>query len=384
MSRSKRVRNDRLHTECRVSTTGDFRETTLNTQTFQADHLHVISRRILMAAGTPMHIADNVAEILINSNLAGHDSHGLLVLSERVDQITSGTVDATAEPVVVKETGATLTLDGNRGFGLHAARTAMDRAIEKTKTSDVCCVGFRNMNHIGRIGEYAEAAARAGCVALITFGAVGDNYSTIPFGGADGLLRTNPVTCAFPTGDDAPFLLDMATSVVASGKIKVARSQGVDAPSGTIVDKDGVPTVKTEDFYDGGHLLTFGGHKGYGLSLMSALYGGLVGNIEEDGSVVGEFMQVIRVEAFSPLEEYQAGVRKLLDKLKSSKPAPGFDEVMVPGDFEARTRRARLADGIELPNTVVSLIEERAEKFGVSMDVDEIPSDDTARYQRAE
>ena len=99
---------------------------------------------------------------------------------------------------------------------------------------------------------------------------------------------------------------------------------------------------------------------------------------------MGEFMQVIRVEAFSPLEEYQAGVRKLLDKLKSSKPAPGFDEVMVPGDFEARTRRARLADGIELPNTVVSLIEERAEKFGVSMDVDEIPSDDTARYQRAE
>lgn len=352
-----------------------------NGGTFSAPHLHVIARELLMAVGAPEHIANNVARILIGSDLAGHDSHGVIVLPQRVDQATDGTVDPAAEPRVVEETSATLTIDGNKGYGLHAARVAMDLAIEKTEESNVCCVAFRNMNHIGRLGEYAEAAARAGCVALITHGAVHDDASTIPFGGGDGLLRTNPVTCAIPTGDDSPFLLDMATSVVASGKIRVARSRGEDLPEGYIVDSEGRPSTKTADFYDGGHLLPFGGHKGYGLSLMSALLAGLPGTIQPDGSVIGEFMQVIRVEAFSPLADYQERVRRLLEKIRSSRPAPGVDKVMVPGDFESRTRRQRLSDGVDLPASVVDQIVACAAEHGVSMDVDVIPPEDVARYR---
>ena len=206
--------------------------------------------------------------------------------------------------------------------------------------------------------------------------------STVPFGGAGGATGTNPIAVGVPTGDDAPFVIDIATSMIAEGKIQVARSRGEDLPEGYIVDKSGNPSVKPADFYDGGFLLPFGLHKGYSMGLLVCLLGGLSGEFNiEKGAMGGCFMQVINVNALTPLEEYQQGVRAFLDGIKSIPPAPGFNEVLVPGDFEHRNRVQRLADGIEIPDTIRQQISECAEKLGVSISEDAVEAADAERYQ---
>ena len=352
------------------------------THRFQASHLHAMTRQIFMAAGTPRHITDDVAEILVNANLAGHDSHGVLRIPSYLDQIENRRIHPTAETEIVSETANRLRVDGNHGFGHYTARKAMTWAIEKAKDAAVCCVNLVRNTHIGRLGQYAEAAARAGCIGVIIYGGGGKNGgSTVPFGGARGALGTNPICVGVPTGDNAPFVTDFATSMIAGGKITYARSRGADLPEGCIVDKHGNPSVKTEEYDDGGFLLPFGGHKGYALSILTCLLGGLSGNFDvEGGTMRGVFMQVINVDAFTPLETYQRGVRAFLDGIKSTPPAPGFDEVLVPGDFEHRSRVQRLAEGVEVPDATCQEIQEWAEKLNVSLSEETVEAADMERY----
>jgi LDH2 family malate/lactate/ureidoglycolate dehydrogenase len=171
-----------------------------------------------------------------------------------------------------------------------------------------------------------------------------------------------------PTGDDVPFILDYATSKIAQGKVQVARSKGHDLPPGAILDKHGHPSVKPADFFDGGVLLPFGEHKGYALSLLIALLTGLSGHFDMQHSTVsGVFMQAINIGALTPLDVYQRGVRAVLDAVKSTPPAAGFAEVLVPGEPEHRARAHRLAYGIEVPVTTYREIEQFALKLGVPL-----------------
>lgn len=279
----------------------------IQTKPMRAEHLHAMARQFFMAVKTPRHIADTVAGILVNANLAGHDSHGILRIPSYLQQIESGTLNPGRELAILEEGNARLLVDSQGGFGHYASQQAMNKAIAKARTENVCCVNFKPINHIGRLGEYAEQAARAGCIGMITVGggsAVGG--TVLPFGAAKGALGTNPIAIGVPTGDDTPFVLDFATSVVARGKILVAESQDADLPTGVIVDRAGQPTVKPADFFDGGHLLTAGNHKGYALSLFVCLLGGLGGNFTpEELGMGGAFMQVFNIEAFMPLTHYQ-------------------------------------------------------------------------------
>ena len=161
-----------------------------------------------------------------------------------------------------------------------------------------------------------------------------------------------------------------------------AQSRGVDLPEGCIVDKDGNPSVKTADFYDGGFLLPFGKHKGYAFSLLMCLLGGLNGNFDVGrGAMGGQFMQVLNVSAFTPLEAYQQGVRAFLDGIKSIPSAPGFDEVLVPGDYEHRSRIQRLVHGVDVPDTTYQQILEWAERLDVSLGEEIVEPADVERYQ---
>ena len=353
------------------------------THNFQARHLHSITRRIFVAVGATRHIADDVAEILVNANLAGHDSHGVLRIPAYLRIIENGGLVPNVEPEVKSETANTMIFDGKNCFGHYIARQAMNRAIEKAKAADMCSVSIINTGHIGRLGDYAEAAAAAGCIGIITTGGGGRMQGiTVPFGGAGGATGTNPIAVGVPTGDDAPFVIDIATSMIAEGKIQVARSKGEDLPEGHIVDKNGNPSIKPADFYDGGFLLPFGLHKGYSIGLLVCLLGGLAGTFDiEKGAMGGCFMQVINVNAMTPLKAYQQGVRAFLDGIKSIPPAPGFNEVLVPGDFEHQNRVQRLADGIEIPDTIRQQISECAEKLGVSMSEDAVEAADAERYE---
>ena len=351
---------------------------------FNASYLHAVTRQLLMAADTPRHIAESVAEILINANLAGHDSHGVLRLPGYLNSVSNGGTRPAAEPEVSNETTNTFRIDGRDGFGHYTAQRAMERAIEKAKAADTCAVSFVNTGHIGRLGEYAEQAARAGCIGIITYGGgARDRGGTVPFGGARGALGTNPIAVGVPTGDDSPFIIDFATSMIAAGKISVAASMGVDLPEGCIVDKHGNPSVKTADFSDGGSLLTFGAHKGYAFSLLVCLLAGLSGTFDIENAAMGSstLMQVINISAFTPLEPYQAGVRAFLDGIKSIPPAPGFDEVLVPGDFESRSRSQRLASGINVPDTIYSQLQACAEKLNFALSEDLVEAADVERYQ---
>lgn len=336
---------------------------------FEASQLQMFTRNMFVAADTPRHIADDVAEILIKANLAGHDSHGVLRIPSYLDGIESGGIRPAAEPEVLRETGNTLHIDSGGGFGHYAARYAIRRAIEKAKSERTCFATLVHTGHIGRVGEYAQEAAESGCIGMITVGGGSKGGGRIlPFGGAVGALGTNPIAIGVPTGDDTPFLIDFATSMIANGKTYVADSEHRDLPEGCVVDKHGNPTVKTAEYRDGGHLLAFGKHKGYALSLFVCLLGGLAGSFNiETGQMGGLYMQVIDVNAFTPLAEYQEGVRAFLDGITSIPPAPGFDEVLVPGDFEANTRAHRLANGIDLPDTIYQQLRACAEEWGVGI-----------------
>ena len=353
------------------------------THHFQAPHLHAISRTIFVAAGASRHIADDVSEILINAHLAGHDSHGVLRVPAYIRGINDGNIKPDAEPEVVAETDNTLRVDGKGSFGHYVSRWSIRKAIEKSKTAASCCVSIFNTGHIGRLGEYAEEAAGAGCIGLITVGMGGKGAGpTVPYGGSQGTFSTNPIAIGVPTGDDTPFIVDYATSMIAEGKIQVARSKGTDLPEGCILDKNGAPSVKPADFYDGGALLAFGRHKGYALAMFTCLLGGLAGTFDaETGRMNGIYMQTIDVNAFTPVDEYQKGVRAFLDVIKSTPPAHGYDEVLAPGDYESRYRAERLQSGIEIPDTINTQLQECADNLKVSIGDEIVEAEDMARYQ---
>lgn len=353
------------------------------THLFHAPYLHAIARTIFVAAGTSLHIAEDVAEILVKAHLAGHDSHGVLRIPAYIRGIESENIKPSAEPEIVAETDNTLRVDGNGSFGHYVSRWSIRKAIEKAKTSASCCVSIFNTGHIGRLGEYAEEAAGAGCIGLISVGMGGKGAGpTVPYGGSQGTFSTNPIAIGVPTGDDTPFIVDYATSVIAEGKIQVARSKGTELPEGCILDKNGAPSVKPADFYDGGALLAFGKHKGYALAMFTCLLGGLAGTFDaETGRMGGIFMQTIDVNAFTPVADYQKGVRAFLDVIKATPPASGFDEVLAPGDFESRYRAERLKNGIEIPDTINNQLQECADKFNVSIGEEIIEAEDKVRYQ---
>lgn len=338
----------------------------------EATHLQAFTRNVFIAAGTPQHIAEDVAEILIKANLAGHDSHGVLRIPSYLEGIENGGIIPAAEPMVLRETDNTLHVDGQRGFGHYTARWAIRRVIEKAKQTRNGFATLTQTGHIGRVGEYAEEAAAVGCIGIVTVGGGAKGGGRIlPFGGAEGALGTNPIAIGIPTGDERPFLIDFATSMIANGKTYVADSENRDLPPGCVVDKHGNPTVKVAEYKEGGHLLAFGKHKGYALSLFVALLGGLGGTFNPNaGQMGGLTMQVIDVTAFTPLPAYQRGVRAFLDVVKATPPAPGFDEVLVPGDFEHRTRAQRLANGIEVPETIYTQLQACAAKFNITLDED--------------
>ncbi len=352
-------------------------------QRYQVAFLHALTRRLFEAIDTPRHVADVIAEMLIGSNLSGHDSHGILRVPGYLQGIQNGGGYSADEPSFTDRSSTIAVCDGNGGSGLYTAKKATEYAIEKAKKLETHRVCVTNMGHIGRLGAYAEIAAHAGCIGIITAGSGGPGKGRIlPYGGSKPAMGTNPMAIGVPTGDEAPFIIDFATSAIAAGKMFFAETQGKDLREGCIVDKDGNPTVKVQDYYDGGNLLAFGKHKGYAMSLVVALLGGLDGNFDSTSqSMGGCLIQVMDIEAFTALGPYQEGVRAFLDSVKDNSPALGFDQVLVPGDPEHLARQDRLANGIEVWDMTVDGIKEWADKLEIAWSDDLIEASDKERYK---
>lgn len=339
--------------------------------------LHNVVRRILHAAGASAENATRMADALVKSNLRGVDTHGVFHLAGYVKAVQDGKIDATASPSIMRETPNTALVDGNRTFGHVAAKFATEVAVRKAKENDVAVVGMVRSEHIGRLGEYAEMAAAEGVVSIVC----GAGYSlgnkvAAPYGGSKGLLSSNPIAMGFPGGEEPPMVFDYATTAMANSKMNLYKMRNEELPAGTVIDKDGYPTTNPTAVQEGGFLLPFGRHKGFALMLAVEFLGQvLVGSdeVEDDGmgtpSMVHQGVTIIaiRADVFRTDADFKRRADEILRETRSVPPAPGFTEVMAPGDPETRAQAQRSADGIPVPDQVWQSIVEAGESVGVAV-----------------
>ncbi len=346
----------------------------------QTEQWRRIGKALFVAAGATESNAERVTEALVDANLAGHDSHGVMRIVQYVQAIESGHLDPAGQPEIVKETATSSLVDGKWTFGQVSAEICMKKAIEQAKEQGIAISGLVRAYHIGRLGEYSEMAHDAGMVGMALaggFGGTGGSASTgvAPFGGAKPAFGTNPLSFGLPAGEET-VMVDFASSAVAGGKISLARAKGVPLPPNCILDKDGNPTTNAEDFYNGGMLMTFGGHKGYGLAVVAELLGQALTGAETyvegnyGGGVytkAGSLFVAINPGIFRPAKEYAATAQAAARRIKSVPPAAGFSEVLLPGEPEKRSKAQRRVEGIPMPDTTWEALQKQAAKYSVDV-----------------
>lgn len=336
-----------------------------------ADRLHAVASALFRANGTPDDITREVVDILIESNLAGHDSHGVQLIPNYMQAAKDGRVIADARPSIVEETETTALVSGHWGWGQQTAAYGAKVAIEKARRMKVAVVGMVECNHVGRLGEYSERAMREGMAMIATLGSAGQTGNTAPFGGRAGVLGTNPFSFGIPAGEKEDVLLDFATTVVAGNKVAVARAKGVELPAGAILDREGRASTNPADLANGGVMLPFGGHKGYALAVCAELLGNIVApsfRFRGPGRWGGTLFIVLDPTMFAPRDAYEQAVDEVLDRIKAVPPAPGFDEVLTPGEPEQRARAQRRAEGVPIPEATWEALKRTGQALGVDVE----------------
>ncbi len=341
--------------------------------TFPIAQLVDFGTRIFAAAGAPPEMARRVSDSLVKADIYGVHSHGIGLLANYISNIKSGRIQPAALPLVVKDSPVFALVDGQWGFGQVVAERAMQIAIEKAKANGIGVVSVRHSNHVGRVGEYTEMAAHVGLIGFALVNGGGRGPLVTPYGGIAHRLNTNPIAFSVPVPGERPLLMDFATSTVAANKLRVARNQGVKIPHGWILDKDGVSSDNPNDFYDGGFLMPFGAHKGYALSIMVEILGGLLTGAgapmfaEFEGGN-GCFFLALSPDFFRPSGKFLADVRRLVDTLRATPPLEGIESVMVPGDPEAKAEARHVRDGVELDAVTWQTIIDAGRSVGVEFD----------------
>jgi uncharacterized oxidoreductase len=338
--------------------------------------LTALSARIFVSIGAPPEEAQLVAQELVRADLMGVHSHGVMRIPEYVRASETGDVKPGAKITIVAETLTTAIVDCGRNFGQVGAHHAVQVAIAKAKESSVGCVVTRNCHHAGRVGAYAEAAARQDMICLSTVTVRRRGHFVTPWGGTQGRLGTNPIAYGVPT-DGLPMVTDFATSVIPEGAVRVALKAGAKLPEFAAVDAAGKPILDPALFYGPpiGALLPFGGnvgYKGYALALLAEVLGGaLAGSSVEDEtrSANGVWILVLDPAAFLPLADFKRLTTGLVAYMKSSPPAEG-QQVLVPGEREF-LRLAESDGAVAINDSTWSQIQETARKLGVPLDVDE-------------
>ena len=343
---------------------------------FKPNQLQNIGYQLFETAGCSPDNTKAVVDHLVESNLFGHDSHGAIRFYEYAHAIQDGRFNPKAEPEIIKEHPCTAVVDAHNALGQVGGTFATNLAIQKAKESGVGVVTLRNTSHIGRVGAYPLMAAREGLIGLIFVNAGREGRKVTPFGGRDGKLSTNPIGFSAPREKTDPLLLDMTTSVVADGKVRVAINQGNPIPEGWAVDADGNPTtdpnrVRGDD--PQGALLPMGGvvaHKGFGLSLASEILGGILsgqGIAANEPAFVsnGVHLTVYNIEHFTELTDYYKEIESLITHVKTSRPIEGFKEILIPGEPEFRCAKQRTQNGIPVDDTTWQRICEAAKILGI-------------------
>lgn len=344
-----------------------------------ADKLTRAVESILTAAGADADNARRVADALVLSDLSGVATHGVQHVAGYVRSIQAGEVLPAAKPSVLSETGTSALVSGSWSFGFVAAKFALDLAIDKARSHGMSTVSVVQANHIGRLGEYAEIAAENDMVSITWASGYGKlRPVAIPYGGSKPLLSTNPIAIGAPAGDGPPMVLDYATTSIAQSKAMIAAREGRELDSGLIVDLEGNPDTSPQALLDGqALLLPFGGHKGSALMLACEVLGRLLSGSDSYAEPVlggdgmkhqGVTFMLFRTDLFQPIAGFTSAMTAFQDEVRAIPPADGFDEVVVPGDLEARARADRRANGIPLPDDVWDSLVETAASLDVDLD----------------
>jgi uncharacterized oxidoreductase len=338
--------------------------------------LRDLVQSIFERAGSDPVEAKAVADHLIEANLMGHDSHGVIRVAPYIELMRAGKWAANRHIRIVKDAGAVVVVDGGQGLGQVIAKEAIDLGIARARQHGVAVVGVRNSGHMGRIGAWAEQAAAAGLVSLHFVNTTGYGIQVAPFGGSDRRLSVNPIALGAPRPGEEPLVHDMSTAAIAAGKIRVARNQGALLPEGAIIDHEGRPTRDPEAFFTDppGALTTAGGHKGYGLALfVEVLAGALAGggsghpdNPSADRPINGLLSILIDPEAMAGSAALAADLERLVAFVTASPPATPSGKVLLPGEIERATRASRLAHGIPLDRNTLDQLRGAARAVGVA------------------
>lgn len=345
--------------------------------TFSAAQLTDLSRKVLVASGVADDEADLVAKSLVEANLCGHDSHGVMRLPYYLDCVTKGEVVPGARFEVTKESDSLVLADGHWGFGQTQARKLMALLIAKAKKTGVGVGTLIHSGHIGRLGEYCEQAAADNMVSMIMVNTHGVARRVAPPGGTAPRLGTNPLGIGVPS-KEGTLILDFGTSATAEGKVRVKKIAGQTCPEGWLLDCEGKPTTDPNTLYGTppGTILPMGGnqaYKGFGLALMIEIFAGALSGgvtirekpINQNGNCV--FMQVLNPAAMGGAEHFKAEVDQLTEFVKSCPRTADCAEILLPGDPERRVFDARNKNGIPLDDGNWAQLKAMADKLGVAV-----------------
>lgn len=351
---------------------------------FDAERLIAFVAGIFRAVRMPDDLAERNARILVDADVRGIESHGVPRLSAYIRAIDAGQIDVAATPTIEHETAATARVNGHNGFGLANAAWAMELAIAKARQAGVGFVTMHHTNHFGAASYYPAQALPHQLIGIAMTNAGG---LVIPTFAREPLIGTNPLAIAIPSGRERPFVLDMACSTVAWGKVEIAQRDEKLMPLGWALDAEGDPT---QDPFAARYLLPLGSdratgsHKGFGLAvfvevLCAPLSGAMIGfdqaayrsgagSTQTRPSNIGQFFGAWDPAAFRPIADYQADVDRLFAGLRAAAPAEGYERVYLPGDPEFAAEEARRRDGIPLHPKVVADLEGLGKRLGVRLD----------------
>ena len=339
---------------------------------FAPAHLRAFAANVYERLGVPPEDAALVADTLVQADLWGHASHGVLRTFWYAERLEQGSTAPRARPAWLADAGAFAVLDGGDGLGQVVVRMAMDGAIARAKAHGIGAVAVRNSGHFGTAMYFTRRAAHAGCVGFLSTNA---SPAMAPWGGRSKLVGTNPWSFAAPAGRYPPLLLDVANTVVARGKLYAAAARGEAVPPGWALDAHGAPT--TDPLVGiAGTLLPMAGHKGYAIAvLMDVLSGVLSGSSfgpavvgpyrVDERAGVGHLALAIDIAAARPLGDFERDVERLIEELHADPPASRAQGVRVPGELEARSEARLAVDGVPVPTATLEALDAGAMRLGV-------------------
>jgi L-2-hydroxycarboxylate dehydrogenase (NAD+) len=331
--------------------------------------------RAFVAAGLPKADARILADLMVEADLRGSDTHGVIRLPLYVRRLRAGGINANPNIRVISERASTALIDGDNGMGHLVMRRAAELAIEKAKATGIGWVGARMSNHAGPAALYVTMPLNHEMIGM--YFAVGSNNHLPPWGGSESLLGTNPMAVAVPALEEPAIVLDMAPTVAAYGKVRLKAQRGEPMPVGWMIDREGKPLTDPKRA-DEGHLLPIGDYKGYGLSLIIGLLGGALNRaalgrqvidfVKETGKPTntGQAIAALSVDAFTPAAEFKRAVDEVIRDIRHSRRLPGVERIWLPGEQSHAKRLERQQHGVPVPKALRDSLDAVARELAIA------------------